>query len=252
MADILEITNLTVTLGNFKAIDNLSIKVQGGEFVAILGPNGAGKSTLLKAILGLIQNASGEIRILGFENRKVPAGSIGYVPQIKTLDKNFPAVTCDLVASGLKMRWPAWMSKADHDLVADTLELVGAHHLIHKPLGWLSGGELQRVYLARAIIRKPKLLLLDEPATGIDAVGEDDMYRILEAYLAENKITVMMVTHDWLAARHHATRALLLNRHLVSFGAPDAALDDKNMREAFGHIGHSHNHTHDEAEDIHG
>jgi zinc transport system ATP-binding protein len=122
----------------------------------------------------------------------------------------------------------------------ETLALVGAEHLCHRPIGWLSGGELQRVYLARALVRNPKLLLLDEPATGIDPIGEDDMYQILEQYQVKSDVTILMVTHDWLAAKHHATQVLLLNRRQMSFGPPELALADEPMRRAFGHVGHTH------------
>ena len=229
-----------MTLGDFKALDGINACILQGDFVAVIGPNGAGKSTLLKVILGLIPNFTGEIRIFGKPLSRADPDWIGYMPQQKTVDRNFPAVTCDLVASGMRRKWPGFLTRQDHLTAEKALDLVGAGHMCHKPLGWLSGGELQRVYLARAIIRKPRLLLLDEPASGIDAVGEDDMYEILEDYLARENTTVMMVTHDWLTARHHATQALLLNRKLISFGPPDEALDDAHLREAFGHIGHDH------------
>ena len=240
MAYAVEIDDLSVTLGDFRALENISFKIESGEFVAIIGPNGSGKTTLIKAILGLITDYSGEIRVFGKDIRKTPPEEIGYVPQLKTLDRSFPAITCDLVASGIRKRWPGRLMKKEHDAVNGFLEVVGAKHLCHKPLGYLSGGEIQRVYLARAIVNKPRLLLLDEPATGIDAVGEDDMYEILEEYLAHAEATVLMVTHDWLAARHHATRALVLNRKLISYGPPDEALDYDHLRKAFGHLGHAH------------
>lgn len=236
----LELSNLSVNLGDFKALDGVSACIQQGDFVAVLGPNGAGKTTLLKVVLGLIPHYSGEIRIFGKPLSGVDPDWIGYMPQLKTVDRNFPAVTCDLVASGMRRKWPGFLTGRDHLASEEALDLVGAGHLCHKPLGRLSGGELQRVYLARAIIRKPRLLLLDEPASGIDAVGEDDMYEILEDYLARENTTVIMVTHDWLAAGHHASRVLLINRKLISFGRPDEALDDAHLREAFGHIGHDH------------
>jgi len=240
MTAAIEIEHLSVKLGDYLALDDITVNIEKGEFVAIVGPNGAGKSTLINAILGLVPLHKGSIRLFGQDARKSPENLIGYVPQLKTIDRNFPAVTCDLVISGIRMRWPGWLRKEDHEEVEEALALVGAEHLCHKPLGQLSGGEIQRVYLARALVRHPKLLLLDEPATGVDAVGEERMYDILEEYMADKEITAMIVTHDWLAAQHHATKALVLDRRLISYGPPSVALNDEHMRQAFGHIGHAH------------
>jgi zinc transport system ATP-binding protein len=239
-AAVIEVSNLTVRLGAFTALEGVSFSVQPGETVAVLGPNGAGKTTLIHALLGLVQPAAGSVEILGHPPLEAPAEQIGYVPQLKTVDRGFPALTCELVASGHRRSWPGRLSRAEHRETTHALSLVGAANLCHKPLRWLSGGELQRVYLARALIRQPKLLLLDEPATGIDLVGEDDMYTHLEQYQRESGCAVLMVTHDWLAAQHHATKALLLNRKLMGFGPPAEALSDENMRQAFGHTGHVH------------
>ncbi|MCX6646309.1 MAG: metal ABC transporter ATP-binding protein [bacterium] len=240
MANAIEIENLSVRLGSFLALRSITTAVNEGDFAAIIGPNGAGKSTLLRAILGLVPLETGSISLFGQPFDKTSPEWIGYVPQLKTIDRNFPAVTCDLVASGMYRSWPGILTKKDHERVHEALEMVGAENLTHKPLGHLSGGEIQRVYLARAIVRKPRLLLLDEPATGIDAVGEDQMYSILDSYLEQADTTVLMVTHDWLAARHHATKAMLINRNLIAYGPSSEALSDSNLRAAFGHIGHAH------------
>jgi zinc transport system ATP-binding protein len=240
MTVAIEIDHVSVKLGDYLALNDISVSVDKGEYVAIVGPNGAGKSTLINAILGLVPLSKGSIRLFGTDASRTPENLIGYVPQLKTIDRNFPAVTCDLVFSGIRRRWPGWLKKKDHHEVEAALALVGAEHLCHKQLGQLSGGEIQRVYLARALIRHPKLLLLDEPATGVDAVGEERMYDILEDYMSDKEITAMIVTHDWLAAQHHATKALLLDRRLISYGPPSEALNDEHMRQAFGHLGHRH------------
>ena len=159
---------------------------------------------------------------------------------MKLHDRSFPASSCDLVASGLLRRWPARRRCHTNQAISEALRLVGAEHLIHRPLGKLSGGELQRVYLARALIRKPRILLLDEPATGIDAAGEEDLNRVLEAYVAKGDTTLLVVTHDWMSARHHATHALLINRRLIAFGRSSDVLTDENMRRTFGHFTHVH------------
>lgn len=240
MPAAIEIKNVSVRLGTFQALTDINVDIEAGEFVGIIGPNGAGKSTLLRAILGLVPLESGEIKILGKPHKKISPELIGNLPQLKTVDRNFPAVTCDLIASGMKRSWPGILTKKDHKRIEEVLDMVGATHLCHKPLGQLSGGELQRVYMARVMARKPKILLLDEPATGIDAVGEDYLYRILDQYMEKTNATVMMVTHDWLVGRHHASKVLLLNQRVISYGTPEESLSDEHLREAFGHIGHTH------------
>jgi len=234
----LEVRHLSVRLGEFQALEGVSLEVPQGAFVAIVGPNGAGKSTLLKAFLGLLP-FRGEVRVFGLPLAQADPLWFGYVPQIKTFDRSFPALALELVATGLRRRWPFRLSPLERREALQALEQVGAEGLAFRPLGRLSGGQLQRVYLARALIRRPRLLLLDEPATGVDRVGEVDLYRHLEAYQKASGATVLMVTHDWEAA-HHASHVLVLNRRVVGFGPPERALSEECLRQAFGHLGHPH------------
>lgn len=234
----LEVQRLSVRFGEFQALEEVSLAVPEGAFVAIVGPNGAGKSTLLKAILGLVP-FRGEVRVYGRPLQEADPLWFGYVPQIKTFDRTFPALALELVTTGLRRRWPFRLSPRERAQALEALERVGAEGLAYRPLGRLSGGQLQRVYLARALVRRPRLLLLDEPATGVDRVGEVDLYRYLEAYQAETGATVLMITHDWEAA-HHASHVLVLNRRVVGFGPPERALSEECLRQAFGHLGHAH------------
>jgi len=113
-------------------------------------------------------------------------------------------------------------------------------HLAKRTLSRLSGGELQRAFLARALVRRPRLVLLDEPATGVDFLAEHDLYDLLERYQSETGATVAMITHDLSAARYHATKVAVLNRQLHGFGAPDEVLCESCLKEAYGHLGHAH------------
>lgn len=235
-----EVNNLSVLFEDHVALSDLSMQIPHNAFVAIVGPNGAGKSTFLKVLLGLVKPSSGQVKLFGKTPHQVDPNIIGYVPQFKTMDRTFPAVSIELVYTGLSRNWPWRLSKDARNKACQALEQVGAAHLATRPIGKLSGGELQRVCLARSIVRQPELLMLDEPATGIDTIGEEDMYRMLEAYQNQSGATIIMITHDWHAVTHHADYVLLLNRKQVSFGAPGNALQEDFLRLAYGHIGHDH------------
>jgi len=235
-----EVKNLSVKFEDHIALSDLSMQIPHNAFVAIVGPNGAGKSTFLKILLGLVKPTTGQVRIFGKTPQQIDPNIIGYVPQFKTMDRTFPALSIELVYTGISRKWPWQLNKDARKKACQALEQVGAAHLATRPIGKLSGGELQRVCLARSIVRQPELLMLDEPATGVDAIGEEDMYRMLENYQNISGATILMITHDWHAVTHHADYVLLLNRKQISFGSPGEALQEDNLRLAYGHIGHDH------------
>jgi zinc transport system ATP-binding protein len=237
---VIEIKNLSLSYGDINILENLNFLIPENSFVSIVGPNGAGKTTLMKILLGLIKHSYGDVKIFGKTPLEVDPSFIGYVPQIKTMDRSFPALSIELVISGITRRWP-WLVKGNEkEKAINALSLVQAEKLANRTLSELSGGELQRVCLARSIVRDPKLIVLDEPAAGIDAIGEADLYNLLESYQEKFKTTILMITHDWHVANHHSDYVLLLNRKQVSFGPPAESLNEENLRIAFGHIGHVH------------
>jgi zinc transport system ATP-binding protein len=236
----LQIENLAVEFLNHPVFRNLTLKLPAGEFLAIIGPNGAGKSCLVKVILGLLKPGAGTVRVKDKTPADVPADWIGYVPQVKTIDRSFPGRAIELVVTGLCKSWP-WRISQDHKAKAKAaLERVGAGHLAERPIGKLSGGELQRVFLARCLVRKPKLIVLDEPATGIDVTLVTDMYGLLEEIRQEMGATIVMVTHDLAAASYHADKVLLINQEAICYGTPAECLTDEHLRRTFGHTGHAH------------
>lgn len=238
-----ETMNLSVKYNETLALDNLNISIPSGAFVAIVGPNGSGKTTFLKVMLNIIKPSEGEIKIFDQPRKSIRPGFIGYVPQIKTIDRTFPATALELVLSGINHKWAGLKSKADVRKAIEALVLVGADGLAKQQISSLSGGQLQRVYLARCFVAEPKILLLDEPATGIDLVCETSLNSIIEEYIRKNDATVIMVTHDWSAAYHHTNTVLLLNKKQVFFGNPDDAFTDINLQRTFSHLGHNHNVT---------
>ncbi len=235
----LAVTNLRVTRGDALVLDDVSFTLPRERFLAVIGPNGAGKSTLVQALLGLVRPDGGEVRVFDRAPRSEPR-RIGYVPQLKTFDRSFPATALELVVSGARGRWPARITATERDAACAALERVGATRLRDRPLARLSGGELQRAFLARALVREPDLVILDEPATGVDFLAEHDLNHLLEGYQRDARATVLMVTHDLAAARHHASDVLVLNRTRIGFGPPERALTRACLEQAYGHVGHDH------------
>jgi zinc transport system ATP-binding protein len=246
--------DVSVAYSGQLVLDGVTLSVSPGAFVAIIGPNGGGKTTLLHSVLGMTIPTHGTVELFGQPPAALPAPYIGYVPQRKTLDTTFPATVLELVVTGIHGSWPWRLSKTDRDIATQALQRVGVEKVAHDPVATLSGGQLQRVYLARAMARRPKLMILDEPAAGMDVVGEAAMYHLLADYQKETGATVLMITHDWEGARYHATKVLLMNRRVIDFGAPEIVAREENLLQVFGHAGHveaTHGDTHDAPGDPH-
>lgn len=196
MNKILQISGLKVCYENDKPIlENVNLDVFENDFLGIIGPNGGGKTSLLKTILGLVKPVDGKI---SFFNNSVATNNIniGYLPQINQIDKKFPISVFDVILSGLtaQKRLFSRFSKEQKDKVADIVRKMGLQDLVERPIGALSGGQLQRVLLGRAIVDDPDLLILDEPSSYVDKRFETDFYKILEDI---NKNTaIIMVSHD--------------------------------------------------------
>ncbi len=249
-APAIKASHLSVSFGGYDALEDVTVEVAGGSFLAVVGPNGAGKSTFIRSLLGLVKPTSGRVEIHSHQPGKLPPGTVGYVPQVKTLDRRFPALSIELVLTGMRRRWPFRVRASERSEAMEALEKVGMAHLAEAALGKLSGGQLQRIYLARSLVRKPRLILLDEPATGMDAPGEQDFYAVLDEWQESSGATIVMVTHDLEVAAHHAGEVLVLNRRVIGFGPPETALGEHHLSEAYGHGGHSHGkifgaHNHD-------
>lgn len=196
MNPIIEIQNLKVGYENKPdVLKNVSLTVFENDFLGIIGPNGGGKTTLLKAILGLIQPQSGNISF--FDNgRKVNHINIGYLPQINQIDKKFPISVNEVILSGLTLRGKIIKryTAEDKRKVQPIAEKMGVEDLLHRAIGELSGGQLQRVLLGRAIIDNPKLIILDEPSSYVDKLFETNFYKLLDEI--NRDIAIVLVSHD--------------------------------------------------------
>lgn len=238
--EILSLRNFSVNINNISILENLNFSVKAGEYISIIGPNGAGKSTLIKTIAGIQRHYEGVIELFGQNPINASALEIGYVPQVKTLDRNFPAIVIELIVSGITKSWNWRISAENRERALKALERVGLTHLANRSLNTLSGGELQRAYFARAIVGNPRILLLDEAASGVDTKAEADLILLIEEFQEETNAAVIAVTHDWNAAFHHSDRVLMINTKQLCFDEPRKAFCDENLRLLFGHIGHSH------------
>ena len=214
---VLDVKNLTVKFRNKTAVEDVTFHVPVGEFLCLCGPNGAGKSTLLKAILGLVPITHGEIMIGDLpiaEGRK----KIGYVPQLKRFDRDFPATPVDVIVASLRGKWPLFIRKDERELAIRMLERTGAARLANSEMKNLSGGETQRVFLARALATKPQLLILDEPTAGVDVNGRAAIIELMAEISASETIAAILVTHNLHAIARCAERVLYLERKVRAWG----------------------------------
>ncbi len=228
----LSVRDLTVRYGDHTAIAGINLVVPAGAYLGVIGPNGGGKSTLLKAILGLVPAAGGQVEIFGRPPGQAH-GLVGYVPQFSDLDRRFPISVSEavLTARTPKKLQPFYRYKsADRKISQEVLSQVGLTGLGDKPLTDLSGGEFQKVLLARALAARPRLLLLDEPTANVDATARQQIYQLLHELHSE--MTIILVTHDMLAVTSHIESLACLNHKLVYHGDPLLELD--TVTELYG------------------
>lgn len=217
----IHIENLSVYYGQTPALAGVCLDVSDGEYLGIIGPNGGGKSTLLKAILGLVPTVSGTIQIYG-KSFQMNKGLIGYVPQFTGLDKKFPITVREVVLTGcLKKGLSPFhkYSSEDKAFANGLLDKVGISNLAGRQIAALSGGEFQRMLIARGLAVNPKLLLLDEPTASVDAKSREQIYNLL-ADLNKN-MTIILVTHDLLAVSSQVKKLACLNGHIIYHGEPE-------------------------------
>jgi zinc transport system ATP-binding protein len=239
--NVVEIKNLTVQYPTVKALDNISLSINENDFLGIIGPNGAGKSTLFACMLGLLSDYRGEIYFFGknIKKSKKYLTDIGYVPQKPIFEKNFPATVREVVRMGLK--------KGSNDKnVDDILKQVWIHELSHRRIGELSGGQQQRVFIAKALVGNPKILILDEPVTGIDKQSKDLFYSILRDLNKKQNITIIWSSHDLDAVNQLANKVACLNITLFFHGISDEFFSNDELVKQYSEASmqqHMHNHA---------
>lgn len=237
MSSLVTLNNISVRFGERRVLSDISLTLQPGRILTLLGPNGAGKSTLVRVVLGLLPVSGGTVE----RDRDL---RIGYVPQKLHIDATLP------LSVERFMRLRPGVRKAD---VLPALKRVQAGHLLHSPLQKLSGGETQRVLLARALLNQPQLLVLDEPTQGVDVNGQVALYDLINQLRNELNCAVLMVSHDLHLVMAKTDDVLCLNHHICCSGTPEVVSQHPEFIAMFGPRGaeqlaiyrHNHNHRHD-------
>lgn len=220
MQEVIKLENVTYRYNSDLVLENISFKADQGDLLGIIGPNGAGKTTLFSLILGLLEGYQGKITVFGEDirnNRKI-LKKIGYIPQKNIIDQGFPATVEEIVSLGL-------FERKTKDKIISAINTVGLLEQKHKRIGELSGGQQQRILIAKALVNEPQLLILDEPTTGIDLETQNKFYALLRKLNSENKITIILASHDLDAINKLANKIACVNRKMSFHG---------DAREFFG------------------
>ncbi|HXF44061.1 MAG TPA: metal ABC transporter ATP-binding protein [Candidatus Paceibacterota bacterium] len=232
LKNILQVKNLSVTLGNQKIIEGVSFNVKPEEVVAIIGPNGAGKSVLLKTLLGIIPKTSGEVIW-------APGVKIGYLPQRFQVDKYLPMTIKEFLNLQPKQEYK----------IEEVIKMVGFPiEAADKVLSHLSGGEMQKALLAWTLIGKPDILLFDEPTENVDVVNQKSIYTLLHHLQDTLNIAIILISHDLHVVYRYANVVICLNKEMICRGLPQEALTTEKLGELYGdhaffhhsHLGHTH------------
>lgn len=232
------IENLSVSLKGKEVLKRINLSLEEKKFIGIVGPNGGGKTTLLRALLGLIKPSSGTIHVFGrLPEEVLKTGDIfGYLPQTLKIEPNFPIRVIDVVMMGRygrigTLRWP---KEEDKKKTLEYLSIMGMKELKNELFGNLSGGQQQRVSIARALAGEPKILMLDEPNTGIDVIGQEDFYHLLNGLRKKIDITIIMASHDIGTIPTYVDEIACLNNTLHYHGNALGALNETILTELYG------------------
>lgn len=264
VSSVLQVDGLTVGYNGDVAVDDISFEVEQGDLLGIVGPNGAGKTTLFRAIMGL-QRYKGRIRLFGYDRFETLIPLIGYVPQKITFESNFPATVYDIVSMGIIRDrkivkgarlieqcgccWNRIYKKIDRteDKVIEALRTVDLEHLRNRRIGELSGGEQQRVFIAKSLIKDPLLLILDEPVTSVDVESQTKFYNVIKRINDENKITIIWSSHDLDAIENYASNVACMNKKLFFHGKKERFFEDESALKTYTESAmqmHMHGHHH--------
>lgn len=220
--DLINVKDLTFTYDGKVAVENLNFTIEDGDYFCVVGENGAGKSTLIKGLLNLKQPSKGQICM----DKSLKINEIGYLPQQTQLQKDFPADVYEIVLSGClnKLKWKPFYTKKEKMIVEEKLEQLEITHLKHRCYSELSGGQQQRVLLARALCATEKILLLDEPSSGLDPLVTESLYKLIDKINKEQNLTIIIVSHDIQNVVKYSNKVLHLQTKQLFFGTTNEYL----------------------------
>jgi zinc/manganese transport system ATP-binding protein/zinc transport system ATP-binding protein len=231
---MIEIKDLSCRYGSNEIFKGVNLKIEKGIFAGIVGPNGSGKTTLIKSMLGVIKPTKGKVYVNGGLVKSRPPSKIGYIPQLEAIEWDFPVTVEQAVMMGRynKMGIFPWPNKEDKRIVRSVLERLGIIQYINHHIKTLSGGEQQRVFLARALASEPELLILDEPTSGVDLKTQHD---ILHFLLTLNKkgITIILITHDLNAVAAHLPWIICFNKGIIAQGMPEDVFKPEILKKTY-------------------
>ncbi len=237
MSDIIELKNVGVTYPNgHTALEDINSNLHSGKICGLVGVNGAGKSTLFKAIMGFIKPTTGNVKIMGHDVRvALKKNLVSYVPQTEDVDWNFPVLVEDVVMMGRygHMGFLRRPSKADKEAVDEALERVNMIDYKKRQIGELSGGQKKRVFVARALAQGGRIILLDEPFTGVDIKTEDSLISLFRALAAEDRL-ILVSTHNLGSVPSFCDEVMLINKNLLAYGPVETTFTQENLAKAFG------------------
>lgn len=239
----IQTTQLSKSYGEVVVLDDINVSIEKGSIVALIGPNGAGKSTLVKMLMGLIEPTSGE----AFIDEKLPKQQrqmIGYVPQRFHIDANIPLTVKEFLR--LSFCASGQHNHEEEKRIVERLEEVGLPDVIDKQVSQLSGGQLQRVLMARALMTKKEILILDEPVSGVDVEAKESIYALLKRLNQTHNMTIILISHELSVVYEHADHVWCINRKMLCYGKPKEALTDDVMSQMYdGHVqGYQHGCSH--------
>lgn len=231
---LVELVRVSNSYGNTVALQAVSLKIRSGQFMAIVGPNGGGKTTLLRAILGMVRPDAGTVLLRGETLSHSSLQRIGYVPQLETIDWNFPITVEEVITMGffVKNRWFGGIDAAARRKLDNILERLNLSGLGKRHIRELSGGQQQAVFIGRALVGDPELILLDEPASGLDIRSRDDVIHFLHE-INHQGVAIVLTAHDlnWVAA--HLPWAVCLNHRVIAEGRPNEVFNPAVLKEAY-------------------
>lgn len=231
MSAVISFDQVSYAYGHSNVLEDITLEIEEEEFFGVIGPNAAGKSTLLKLMLGMLKPDSGEISVLG-KSPKQASQNIGYVPQFPSFPRNFPIKVMDVVLLGCmgKSKKMGGFSKRDRDIALESLRVVESAELVNTPIQDLSGGQVQRMLIARALASQPEILILDEPTANIDVQAEENIFSLLKKY--NEHMTIIVVSHDIAFISGYVNRVGCLNTTLLCHETE--AISGKTIEELYG------------------